>query len=70
MRFCPRNDRGESRSYCSLIFFGRAGGLTMRKTIFGLIMLFLAASVSSAASLFSASGETEADFCFGYAICE
>lgn len=42
----------------------------MRKSaIFGLVVFLLAASVASAAS-FIEPGATDADFCFGYAICE
>ena len=36
----------------------------------GVIILMLAATVASAASLFKGAPATEEDFCFGYAICE
>jgi hypothetical protein len=42
----------------------------MRKSvIFGTIAFLLAASVASAGS-FIKSGDTDENFCFGYAICE
>jgi hypothetical protein len=34
------------------------------------MLLTLAASFASAASMFKSPAEAEADFCFGYAICE
>ncbi|KAF2990429.1 hypothetical protein OGR47_14760 [Methylocystis sp. MJC1] len=43
----------------------------MRKSLlFGLILLMVAASFASAGALFKSPAEAEADFCFGYAICE
>lgn len=42
----------------------------MRKsTLFGIILLMLAASFASAGSFFKPA-DTDEDFCFGYAICE
>lgn len=42
----------------------------MRKsTLFGIVLLLLAASFASAGSFFKPADSDE-DFCFGYAICE
>lgn len=41
-----------------------------KSTIFGLIILLLAASFASAGSIFNSSSDAVEDFCFGYAICE
>ncbi|WP_457795616.1 hypothetical protein [Methylocystis sp. S23] len=41
-----------------------------KAALFGLMLFLLAASFASASSVFKSSAEAEADFCFGYAICE
>jgi hypothetical protein len=41
-----------------------------RAAISGLIILLLAATFASAASMFDIHSSDEDDFCFGYAICE
>lgn len=40
-----------------------------RSTLMGIIVLLLAASFASAASMMKPA-DTDEDFCFGYAICE
>ncbi len=43
----------------------------MKKTAFyGFILFLLAMGVASASSFLKSAAEAEADFCFGYAICE
>jgi hypothetical protein len=41
-----------------------------KSAIAALVIFLLAASFASAASIFNAPSGDEADFCFGYAICE
>ncbi|WP_016919886.1 hypothetical protein [Methylocystis parvus] len=41
-----------------------------KSAIVSLILFLLAASFASASSFFKSAAEAEADFCFGYAICE
>jgi hypothetical protein len=44
-------------------------GRMRKSTLFGIILLLLAASFASAGSFFKPTDSDE-DFCFGYAICE
>lgn len=41
-----------------------------KATLAGVILFMLAASIASASSYFKSAEEAEADFCFGYAVCE
>jgi hypothetical protein len=41
-----------------------------KSALMALVLLLLAASFASASSFFKTAAEAEADFCFGYAICE